>query len=172
MHQPNAPSRPGRARAGSALRLKVVPLRPSAAPPEVPPAVTREIMVDLQGPIDCLRSIKSDLEVYFWEQSEPAEVESRRDQIGFWIRSIADRTIALESIVMQKRSPRLLVRGLQPDEDEEIAAAVKRLDQWIREDESFPLVARMIAGMLAAADRIGLGAAGATALAPVLRPAP
>ncbi|HEX5812742.1 MAG TPA: hypothetical protein VFY38_11595 [Pseudonocardia sp.] len=172
MHQPQSPTRPVRARTGSALRFKVVPIRPGAVPADTPAVGTREVMIDLQGSIDCLRSIKSDLEVYYWEQADPAELQSRREQVTFWIRSIADRTTALEGLVMQKGSPRLLVRGLRPDEDQTVVSAVKLLDQWIREDESFPVVASTIANILVAADRIGLGAAGATPLTPLLRPAP
>ena len=170
MPQPQTPARPPRARAGSAVRFKVVPLRPHPEPAEVAPG-TREVMLDLQGPIDGLRQIKSDLEVYFWEPANPADVQSRREQVAFWLRAIADRISALEGLVLQKGSPRLLVRGLLPDEDQAVVDALKLLDRWIPEDESFPVFARTIADILAAADGIGLGAAGATPLAPLLRPA-
>lgn len=171
MQQPQSPAHPVRARDGSALPFKVVPLRPRPRPQEVPPTGGREVIVDLQGPIDCLRSIKSDLEVYYSEQAGDADaLQSRREQITFWVRLIADRTTALEGLVLQKGSPRLLVRGLGPDEHEAVLTAAKVLDQWIREDETFPNVAGTIARILAAADRIGLDTSGAAPPPPLGRP--
>lgn len=171
MHQPQSPAHPVRGRDGSALPFNVVPLRPRTRPEGPPPGDGREAIVDLQGPIDCLRSIKSDLEVYYWDQVGDAEgLRSRRDQITFWVRLIADRTTALEGLVLQKGSPRLLIRGLAPEEHETVISAAKAVDQWIPEDETFPNVAATIARILMAADRIGLDAAGATPLAPLTRP--
>jgi hypothetical protein len=128
----------------------------------------RETIVDLQGPIDSLRSLKSDLEAFYWEQT--GGDANRRDEVFFWIRVLGDRTSALEGLVLQKGSPRVTIHGLDADEHEAVLAAVRTLDHWISEDEPFAKAAVAIARILAAADRVGLAAATGTALPRLDRP--
>jgi hypothetical protein len=131
---------------------------------------SRDAIVDLQAPIDCLRSLRSDLEVYYWEQSGDEGLPgTRRDQIRFWIRVLADRTSALEGVVLQKGSPRLLLEAAE-DEHAGVVAAVRVLDQWISEEDGFAQVAAAVATILAAADQVGLAAAAGTPLPRLDRP--
>ena len=168
MHYPQSPGNPARSAAPS--RFKVVPLRPR--PEEIVDASGgREAVVDLQAPIDCLRSIKSDLEAYYWNHEGDGELqESRRFQISFWIRLITDRTATLEGLLFQKHSSRLVVRGLTTEESAALVDASKVLDQWIHEEETFATVLLTIGRLLAAADCIGLSAAGGTPVVPATRP--
>jgi hypothetical protein len=153
---------------------KVVPLRGrrfECVVREVPRML--DVTIDLQPPIDSLRLIKSDLEAYFWEY--PVDDEARRNeryQIGFWVRQVADRTAALESVLMHKGATRLLVTSMTPIEAEALRSAAAVLDQWIREDEAFADVTRKIMTILGAADRIGLrAAAGFAHTGPIVRDA-
>jgi len=160
-HQ-KAPRTPAHARDVSALRWNVVPLRPHVVPDE-PAARGRETVIDLQTPIDCLRSIKSDLEVYYWEPPGPGDARpARAHEVAFWIRLIGDRTGALEALALQKGSPLVVAYGLADDEHDAVVAAAKVLNQWIPEDAAFPKALAAVREILAATDRIGLGAAGAT----------
>jgi hypothetical protein len=161
VHYPHSPAN---------LRFKVVPLRPRPVAEEAIPNA-REALIDLQAPIDSLRSIKSDLEAYYWDHAgEDEEQRSRRYQISFWIKLITDRTAALEGLLLDKGSSRLVARGLAEEASDAIVGAAKILDRWINEDETFPNVLHAIGTILAAADRIGLGAAAGTPVAPLARP--
>ena len=166
MQNPHLPDTSAHAREISPVRLKVVPLRPVVAA-ETPMPAGRETVIDLQTPVDCLRSIKSDLEAYYWDPPVGGEVRpTRRHEIAFWIRLIGDRTGALEALILQKGSSRVVVRGLSDDEHAAVVAAAKVLNQWIQEDEAFPNVLGTIRDILVAGDRIGLGAAGGTPVPP------
>ena len=146
----------------SSLRSKIVPLRPHVVAEE-PTARGRETVIDLQTPIDCLRSIKSDLEVYYWEPTGPGDARpARAHEVAFWIRLIGDRTGALEALVLQKGSSLVVAYGLADDEHDAIVAAAEVLNQWIPEDVALPKALAAVREILAAPDRIGLGAAGAT----------
>ena len=131
----------------------------------------QEITLDLQAPIDGLRSIKSDLEAYYWDH--PAHDETQRNerfQISFWIRQINDRTAALESLLLHKGTSRIVLAGLTPAERNAVQSAATLLEQWIEEDETFPNVFRAVAAVLGAADRISLkAAAGSPLIDPRLR---
>ena len=157
MQPPQSPVLPSDPR-----RTNVFPLRRDCPPAETTRDRTpRAMTLDLQTQIDSLRSLKSDLEAYYWDHTgsrEGARVE--RDQITYWIRQIADRTAALEALVMHKGSSRLVVSGVTPTEEEALHAAAAVLDQWIPEDESFKHVLRTVTAVLRATDRIGLRAAG------------
>ena len=100
---------PVRGVGGARPVAKVVPLRGirvECVAREVPRML--DMMIDLQAPIDSLRLIKSDLEAYFWDY--PVDDEARcneRYQISYWIRQVADRTAALEAVLMHKGAVRL-----------------------------------------------------------------
>src|SRR5712691_6876519 len=105
MHQPQSPGQPAqhsRSTDVPPVRFKVVPLR--------------------------LRSIKSDLEAYYWDHAAEDGERSGRYQISFWIRLVADRTSALEALVLYRGSVRLVVRDLDADTRDAVAAAAKILD--------------------------------------------
>lgn len=118
---------------------------------------------DLQPAIDSLRSLRSDLEAYYWEQPpDPTAQGSRRYQVSHWIRQLSDRTAALESIVLHMGTSCLRLPDLAGGEREALRAAAAVLDRWVPEDEVFDRVLEVVAAALAAADRIGLRAAGGT----------
>ncbi len=119
------------------------------------------VTVDLQEAIDNLRLLRSDLEAYLWEQTaDTVAAGDDRYQIAFWARQVTDRTAGLEMILMHKGSPRLVLAGADAADEAALRGASQVLDQWIREDEPFREVARKVAAILQAADRIGLTAAG------------
>jgi hypothetical protein len=141
----------------------VVAFRPRLAPLGLDPARSRmpEMTFDLQPSIDSLRSLKSDLEAYFWDHA--CDDDARRNerfQIEWWIRQVTDRTAALEMILLRKGSSRLVLHGVSPAEQEALQSAATVLDQWLHEDERFHHVLQTVAAVLAAADRIGLRTAG------------
>jgi hypothetical protein len=120
-----------------------------------------EVTLDIQIQVDRLRSIKSDLEAYYWDQPLDGDAPGgRRFQIRFWIRQLADRTAALETLLMHQGDPQVVVPGVSTAEREALQSAAAVLDQWIHEDDSFHDVQRVVGTILAAADRIGLRAAG------------
>src|SRR5262245_28290916 len=84
-------------------RPKVVALRGRGAPvamAEVPG--TSSFRLDLQLPIDNLRSIRGDLELYYWERPAAlgAQQECERYQVSLWIRQVSERTSMLEGILL------------------------------------------------------------------------
>ena len=121
---------------------------------------TSEMRLDLQGPIDNLRSIIGDLEAYYWERPEPGGKNCERYQIGLWIRQINERTAVLMDILMHLRSRTVVLAGVDPGERDALESAATTLDRWIREDEPFLDVMGHVAAILSAVDRIALRAAG------------
>lgn len=119
---------------------------------------TTEMRLDLQGPIDNLRSIIGDLEAYYWERGGRHACE--RYQIGLWIRQINERTALLLEILMHMRSRTVVVADVDPADREALENAANVLDRWIRDDEPFRDVMGHVAAILSAADRIALRAAG------------
>jgi hypothetical protein len=147
---------------------RVVPFRPRAVVAVAARENTSmaEMTLDLQPSIDSLRSLKGDLEAYYWDH--PSHDEGRRNerfQISWWIRQVSDRTAALEGIIMQKGRSCLVLHAVSSAEQEALQSAATVLDQWIHEDETFHRVMQTVAAVLAAADRIGLRAAGGIAAA-------
>jgi hypothetical protein len=120
--------------------------------------VGSEMKLDLQGPIDNLRSIIGDLEVYYWERA--GRNACQRYQIGLWIRQVSERTALLLDVLMHMGSPTVVVSGVDPAERDVLESAAKALDRWIRDDEPFRDVVSHVATILSAADRIALRAAG------------
>jgi hypothetical protein len=144
---------------------KVVLLRGRGALGSVgqPPA-TSELRLDLQGPIDDLRSIRGDLEVYYWERPGHGEQQAReRYQVSLWIRQVSERTAALEGILLHLGTPSIVLNAVATSEREALRSAAALLGCWIREEEPFEQVLRTVAGVLHAADVICLGAAGGRA---------
>ena len=122
---------------------------------------TPEMRLDLQGPIDNLRSVIGDLEAYYWERSGRGdERESERCQIRLWIRQINERTAVLLDILLQLRSRTVVVTGIGPADRDALESAATVLDRWIREDEPFHDVMCHVGAILNAVDRIALTAAG------------
>jgi hypothetical protein len=120
-----------------------------------------EMRLDLQGPIDNLRSIIGDLEAYYWERSgRGGRNGCERYQIGLWIRQINERTAVLLEILMHMRSRTVVLTDVDPSEREALESAATALDRWIREDEPFRDVVGHVAAILSAVDRIALRAAG------------
>jgi len=120
---------------------------------------TADMTLDLQAPIDGLRALKGDLEVYYWDRPAGRMQESERYQITLWMRHLSERTAALEGILMHIGSPVVVLTGVDPAEREALRSAASKLDQWIHEEESFQDVLRHVAAILSAADTISLGAA-------------
>lgn len=145
-----------------AERARVVPLRwPPAAALPTDATATGAFTIDLQARIDGLRAIRSDLEAYYWEHSDSGgRTPGERYQVGCWIRLVADRTATLEAILMHQGSTRVIVCHVTPEEDAALRNAATVLDQWIHEEEPLPVVLRIVAAVLGAADRIALRAAG------------
>lgn len=130
-----------------------------------------ELTLDIQTQVDRLRSIKSDLEAYYWDQPQDGDAPGgRRFQIRFWVRQLADRTAALETLLMHQGDAHVVVPGVSPAEREALQSAAAVLDQWIHEDDSFHDVQRVVGTILAAADRISLRAAGGTPRQDVAKP--
>lgn len=134
-----------------------------------PPGAS-DLGLDLQGPIDSLRSIRSDLELYYWERPGHGEQQEReRYQVSFWIRQVGERTAALEGILLHMGTPSIVLSA-GTTEGEALRNAARRLGCWIREEEPFDQVLHTVAGILNAADVICLGAAGGRAEAGAGRP--
>lgn len=121
---------------------------------------TSELRLDLHAPIDCLRSIRGDLDVQYWGrrgQGEPQD--SERYQISLWIKHVSERTAALEGILMHMGGPAVVLSDVGPAECEALRSATNALACWIREEESFQDVRRSVAAILHAVDTICLSAA-------------
>jgi hypothetical protein len=132
------------------------------------PQGTSELRLDLQGPIDNLRSIRGDLELYYWERPGQGEQQEReRYQVSLWIRQVSERTAALESILLHMGTASLVLSAVGTGEREALRSAASLLGCWIREEEPFEQVLRTVAGVLNAADIICLRAAGGRAEARV-----
>jgi len=147
-------------RAAGASR-KIVLLRGGGPRPRAQPPGTSELRLDLQAPIDKLRSIRGDLELYYWERPGPGEQHEReRYQVSLWIRQVSERTAALEGILLHMGTPSIMLSAVGTSEREALRSAAALLGCWIREDEPFEQVLHTVAGVLRAADVICLGAAG------------
>jgi hypothetical protein len=141
-------------------RPKVIPLpRAHTRPPEGEGDGRTVVAIDLQAPIDTLRSMKGDLEAYYWDRVDGAGERGERYQIHFWIRLLTDRTAALESIILDKETPRIFVTGLTPADAQAIEYVSSLLQQCLPEDEPLAAVAERVGRLLAAADHIALRAA-------------
>src|SRR5262245_18979751 len=122
---------------------------------------TSEMTLDLQAPIDNLRSIVGDLEAYYWERSDGGEADAcERYQVGLWLRQVSERTAVLLAILMHMGSRAVVLTGIGPAEREALARAATALDRWIRDDEPFHEVLGHVSTILSAADMIALRAAG------------
>jgi hypothetical protein len=129
------------------------------------------LRLDLQGPIDNLRSIRGDLELYYWERPGHGEQREReRYQVSLWIRQVSERTAALESILLHMGTASVVLNTVGTSEREALRSVSGFLSHWIREEEPFEQVLRTVAGVLNAADVICLRAAGGRAEARVGRP--
>jgi len=115
--------------------------------------------LDLQAPIDVLRALKSDLEVYYWERPDGERQDSERYQISLWMRYLTERTAALEGIVMHMGGPIVTLAGVGPTERDALRNAASDLDRWIHGEEPFHDVLRHVTAILSAADTIALHAA-------------
>ena len=142
-------------------KLVLLRCRREEGPADGETGATSELRLDLQAPIDNLRSIGADLEVYYWERPGKADIREReRYQVSLWIRQVSERTAALEGIVMHMGARAVVLAGVGPAERQALRSATKFLDRWIREDEPFNDVLRQVATILNAADVICLRAAG------------
>jgi hypothetical protein len=122
---------------------------------------TPEMRLDLQAPIDNLRSIAGDLEAYYWERSDRDERNGcERYQVGLWIRQVSERTALLLEILMHMGSRTVVLTDVSPAERETLESAANLLDRWIRDDEPFHEVVCHVTAILNAADRIALRTAG------------
>lgn len=122
---------------------------------------TSEMRLDLQAPLDNLRSLIGDLEVFYWERPGEGEMlEAARYQIGFWIRQVSERAAALQGILLHMGTPAVVLTGVNLAEREALRGAANRLDRWIPEGEPFEGALRIVAAILNAADLISLKAAG------------
>jgi hypothetical protein len=117
------------------------------------------LRLDLQAPIDMLRALKSDLEVYYWERSDGERQDSERYQISLWMRYLTERTAALEGIVMHMGCPMVTLTGVGPPERDALRNAASELDRWIHGEEAFHDVLRHLTAILSAADTMALRAA-------------
>jgi hypothetical protein len=123
-----------------------------------------EMTIDLEGPIENLRSLKGDLESFFWDHPGVSSGErDERFQIAFWIRQLTERAAALEALLLHKGASRVVVPGLPPAERDALESAASVLQQWIPDGASFASVRRMMVAVLGAADRLGLTAAAGAA---------
>ena len=156
-----APSRSDGGRpAGSSPKIVLLRGRGGAGPVAQPPGA-EDLRLDLQGPIDGLRSIRGDLELYYWERPGHGEQHEReRYQVSLWIRQVTERTATLEGILLHKGTPALVLNGVGTSERDALRSAARFLGCWIREEEPFEQVLRTVAGVLNAADVIALRAAG------------
>jgi hypothetical protein len=143
-------------------RPKVVALHGRGAPVAMAEAPgTASFRLDLQVPIDNLRSIKSDLELYYWERPGHREQQDwERYQVGLWIRQVSERTSMLEGILLHMGKPSIVLPPAGAVEREALRSATALLGCWVRDDEPFEQVLRTVAAILNAADVIGLAAAG------------
>jgi len=122
---------------------------------------TSSFQLDLQVPIDNLRSIKCDQELYYWERPAVHEqLESERYQVSLWIRQVSERTSMLEGILLHMGTPSIVLPPASAVEREALRSATALLGCWIRDHEPFGHVLHTVAAILNAADVIGLAAAG------------
>jgi hypothetical protein len=119
------------------------------------------VEVDLQAQIDRLHAVKTELELAYWDHPGEGERAVReREQIRFWVRQVAGRAGALESILMDKRAPRVRVHLHDVWRIEEIEEACRALAAGIPEGLPFEGVLARVAAILRAGDTLGLAAAG------------
>jgi hypothetical protein len=144
---------------------KVVLLRGRGRPaPSGEKPGASDVRLDLQAPIDNLRSIRGDLELYYWERPGHGEQREReRYQVSLWIRHVSDRTTALEGILLHMGTPSVMVTAVDAAEREALGSSAKLLARWIGDEEPFEQVLRTVAAILHAADVICLSAAGGRA---------
>src|SRR5262245_42002 len=160
--------------AGPPCTGKVIQLRRRGAPRSagVEAPGTSSSLLDLQVPIDNLRSIKCDLELYHWER--PAAHRDQQDreryQVGIWIRQVSDRTATLEAIQLHMGTSTIVLPPAGAVELEALRSATALLGCWIRDDAPFEQVLPTVAAILNAADVIGLAAAGGRPEPRVRRP--
>ena len=142
-------------------RARIVSLVGHRSVPSMDDDPVLELVIDLQAQVDRLRSIRSDIEAYYWDQPEGTEgFGGRRFQVSFWIAKVAQRIADLEHLMLARGETTVSIVGLGAGEHEAVESAGAVLDRWIHEDECFPDVQRVIGAVLAAADRIVLRAAG------------
>jgi hypothetical protein len=103
----------------------------------------------------------TDLEAYYWSRPADGRQESERFQIGFWMRQLADRCASLEGVALYKGSPRVRLPGVPAAEARQLQRALSALEQSVLDEEPFGRVLQIVTAGLAAADRLGLRAAGA-----------
>ena len=167
LHPPGNPP-PDQVATPQRRRARVVSLVGNRSVPSTDDTPELEVLIDLQAQVDRLRSIRSDLEVYYWEQPEGTEgFGGRRFQVSFWITKVAQRIANLEHLMLARGQATVSVVGLAAGEHEATESAAAVLDRWIHEDECFPDVQRVVGAVLAAADRIALRAAGGVARLPL-----
>jgi hypothetical protein len=117
--------------------------------------------VDLQAQIDRLHAVRTELELAYWDHpGEGERAACERDQIRFWVRQVAGRAAALESILMEKRAPRVRVHLHDAWRMEEIEEACRALAAGIPEGLPFEGILARVAAILHAGDTLGLAAAG------------
>ena len=123
---------------------------------------TSSFRLDLQLPIDNLRSIRGDLELYYWERPAAlgAQQECERYQVSLWIRQVSERTSMLEGILLHMGTASIVLPPASAVEREALRSATALLACWIRDNEPFGHVLHTVAAILNAADVIGLAAAG------------
>jgi hypothetical protein len=150
---------------------KVVLLRRRGAPAPAAQAAGSDVLLDMQAPIDNLRSIKGDLELYYWERPGQGEQQEReRYQVSLWIRQVSERTATLEGILLHMGRPSIVLTSAGAGECEALRSASNLLGRWIRDDEPFEQVRQTVAAILNASDVICLAAAGGRAEPRVGRP--
>lgn len=174
LHPPGLPPAdlvPARAQSPAApqrRRARIVSLVGQRSVASIGDVPVPELIIDLQAQVDRLRSIRSDLEAYYWDQPEGTEgFGGRRFQVSFWIAKVAQRITDLEYLMLARGQTTVSVVGLGAAEQEVVESAGAVLDRWIHEDECFPDVQRVVGAVLAAADRIVLRAAGGAARLPL-----
>jgi hypothetical protein len=117
--------------------------------------------IDLQAQIDRLHAVKTELELAYWDHpGEGGAAARERDQIRFWVRQVAGRAAALESILLDGRAPRVRVLLAGVWTVEEIDEACRTLAAGISEGLRFPDLLARVAAILHAGDTLGLAAAG------------
>src|SRR5262245_26095318 len=143
--------------------MNVVPLRPRTPPEAVPKrsAPRHTLTVDIQRAIDGLRSLRSDLEAYYWDRPADGPEDTQRFQVSCWIRQLADRSAALEGIVLYKSASRLRLCNVRASEAKQLQQALAAVEHPVYEEDPFEQVLQIVATALIAADRIGLRAAAA-----------
>jgi hypothetical protein len=156
--------------AGTGPKVVLLRGRGGLGPVGQPPG-SSDLRLDLQGPIDSLRSLRGDLELYYWERPGHGEQQEReRYQVSLWIRQVSERTAALEGILLHMGTASLVLSSVGTAGGEALRSAARLLGCWIREEEPFEQVLHIVAGVLNAADVICLGAAGGRAEARAARP--